>query len=166
MTKEDKTAIKKRFGLAIKQRRQELGISQEELIAVVERREISESIQDLLEQQTREPDRLILYDFLKGKLQIEEVKVAISLKTSNRPDRRYQPLFEAAMIKAMSYVLQQTWQYYMVASELTAADRTIFRTAIAPHSLAIEQSSNLVDGTYLYNRKQDLLPLIQSVIQQ
>jgi len=136
------------------------------IIAVVERREISESIKALLEQQAREPDKLILYNFLRGKLQIEEVKVAISLKTSNRPDRRYQPLFEAAMIKAMSYVLQQTWQYYMVASALTTADRTIFSTAIAPHSLAIEQSSNLVDGTYLYNRKQDLLPLVQSAIKQ
>lgn len=134
------------------------------IIAAVENREISGSMQTLLEQQAREPDSLALYNFLKGKLQLEEVKVAVSLKTSNRPDRRYQPLFEAAMIKAMRHLLQQNWQYYMVASELTPADRTIFSTAVAPHSLALEQSSKLVDGTYLYNRKKDLLPLVQAAI--
>jgi len=53
---------------------------------------------------------LALYNFLKGKLQLEQVKAAASLKSSNRPDRRYQPLFEAAMIKAMGYVLHQNWQ--------------------------------------------------------
>jgi hypothetical protein len=136
------------------------------IIAVVENKEISASIPFLLEKQAREPDSLALYNFLKGKLQLEEVKVAVSLKTSNRPDRRYQPLFEAAMIKAMRYALQQNWQYYMVASELTTADRIIFSTAVAPHSIALEQSSRLVDGTYLYNRKKDLVPLVQAAIQQ
>lgn len=136
------------------------------IIAVIENREISGSIQSLLEKQAREPDSLIMYNFLKGKLQAEEVKVAASLKTSNRPDRRYQPLFEAAMIKAMSHLLQQNWQYYMVASELTPADRTIFSTAISPHSLAMEENSNLVDGTYLYSRKKDLVPLVQAAIRQ
>ncbi|MEQ8466791.1 Cfr10I/Bse634I family restriction endonuclease [Coleofasciculus sp. E1-EBD-02] len=89
-----------------------------------------------------------------------------ALKTSNRPDRRYQPLFEAAMIKAMRYILQQNWKYYMVASELSDADQTIFSTAIAPHGIAIEQDSRLVDGTYLYNYKLDLVPLVESAIQE
>jgi hypothetical protein len=136
------------------------------ILAVIKNREISESIPSLLQKQAREPDRLILYNFLKGKLEVEEVKAAVSLKTSNRPDRRYQPLFEAAMIKAMTYVLQQNWQYYMVTSELSSTDRTIFSTAISPHSLAMEQNSNLVDATYLYNRKKDLVPLVQAAIQQ
>ncbi len=136
------------------------------IIAVVENVEISKSIQSLLEKQAREPDSFLIYNFLKGKLKVEEVKVAVSLKTSNRPDRRYQPLFEAAMIKAMKYVLQQNWKYYMVASELTLADKTIFDTAIAPHSLALEQNSRLVDNTYRYNRKEDLVPLVKSAILQ
>ena len=51
------------------------------------------------------------------------------------------------MIKAMGYVLHQNWQYYMVASELTSADRTIFTTAVAPHGIALEQNFKLVDGT-------------------
>ena len=136
------------------------------IIAVVENVEISKSIQSLLEKQAREPDSFLMYNFLKGKLKVEEVKVAVSLKTSNRPDRRYQPLFEAAMIKAMKYVLQQNWKYYMVASELTPADKTIFDTAIAPHSLALEQNYRIVDNTYRYNRKEDLVPLVKSAILQ
>jgi hypothetical protein len=135
------------------------------IVTLFQNKETSVSIQSLLETQAREPDSILLYKTLKGKLRIEEVKAAVSLKTSNRPDRRYQPLFEAAMIKAMNYALQQNWKYYMVASELTLADKTIFSTAIAPHSIAVEQNSMLVDGTYLYNRKEDLIPLIEAAIQ-
>ncbi|MFP4121556.1 Cfr10I/Bse634I family restriction endonuclease [Coleofasciculus sp.] len=43
---------------------------------------------------------------------------------------------------------------------------TIFSTAIAPHGIAIEQDSRLVDGTYLYNCKLDLVPLVESAIQE
>lgn len=136
------------------------------IIAVFNKDEISRAVQPLLEQQVKTPDSLALYDFFKGKLQAENVKAVASLKTSNRPDRRYQPLFEAAMVKAMGYVLQQNWRYYMVASELSSADRTIFSTAVAPHGIALKQNFHLVDGTYLYNRKADLVPLIQAAIQQ
>ncbi|MEQ8970583.1 MAG: Cfr10I/Bse634I family restriction endonuclease [Coleofasciculus sp. C1-SOL-03] len=136
------------------------------IIAVINDRQISVVVRSLLEKQIRQPDSLEIYSFLQGKLNVEEVKAVISLKTSNRPDRRYQPLFEAAMIKAMIYVLQQNWKYYMVASELTSADRTIFSTAIAPHGIAIEQDYQLVDGTYLYNRKLDLVSLVESAIHE
>jgi hypothetical protein len=136
------------------------------IIAVLENKENSAFVQPLLEQQARDPDSLAMYNLFKGKLRIEEVKAAISLKTSNRPDRRYQPLFEAAMIKAMGHLLQQSWQYYMVASELTSADRTIFSTGIAPHGVALEQNFKLVDGTYPYTRKADLVPLVAAAIKQ
>jgi hypothetical protein len=136
------------------------------IIVVLGNSDVATSIHDLLEQQVKIPDSLGLYNFLKGKLQLEQVKAAASLKTSNRPDRRYQPLFEAAMIKAMGYVLHQNWQYYMVSSELSSADMTIFRTAVAPHSIALEQNFKLVDGTYLYTRKTDLIHLLESAILQ
>lgn len=54
----------------------------------------------------------------------------------------------------------------MVASELTSADRTIFPTAVDPPSIALEQNFKLVDGTYLYARKSDLIPLVESAITQ
>jgi hypothetical protein len=136
------------------------------IIVVLGKSDVATSIHPLLKKQVKNPESLALYKFFKGKLQLEQVKAAASLKTSNRPDRRYQPLFEAAMIKAMGYVLHQNWQYYMVASELTSADRTIFTTAVAPHSIALEQNFKLVDGTYLYARKTDLKPLVESAITQ
>ncbi len=135
------------------------------IITVLENESISASVQSLLERQAKEPGSLGLYNFLKGKLHLKDVKAAASLKTSNRPDRRYQPLFEAAMIKSMGYVLEQDWQYYMIASDLSSADRTIFNTAIAPHGVALQQNFKLVDGTYLYSRKKDLLPLIRVTTQ-
>lgn len=130
------------------------------IIAVLKSVDMARYIQPLLQQQAVNPDSLEIYKLLKGKLQIEEFKAAVSLKTSNRPDRRYQPLFEAAMIKAMAYVLQQKWRYYMVAGELTNADRIIFNSAVAPHGVALQQNYQLVDGTYPYTRKADLVPLI------
>lgn len=59
------------------------------IIVVIENQVIAPIINSLLQQQTIEPDSLVLYNFVKGKLHIEEVKAAVSLKTSNRPDRRY-----------------------------------------------------------------------------
>jgi hypothetical protein len=43
----------------------------------------------LLKQQVKNPESLDLYNFFKGKLQLEQVKAAASLKISNRSDRRY-----------------------------------------------------------------------------
>ncbi|MFM2063475.1 MAG: hypothetical protein RLZZ507_3145 [Cyanobacteriota bacterium] len=136
------------------------------IIIVLENSPYSELVNLLLQEQAKDPDSLCLYKFLKGKLHIEDIKAAVSLKTSNRPDRRYQPLFEAAMIKAMSYILNQSWKYYMVVSDLTPADETIFSSAIAPHGVALEENFNLVDATYLYARKADLLSLVIEAIQK
>lgn len=138
--------------------------SHDYIIVMIENQVIAPIINSLLQQHSINPDSLVLYNFLKGKLHIEEVKAAVSLKTSNRPDRRYQPLFEAAMIKAIAYVLQQNCKYYMVVSELTPADRKIFSTAIAPHGVALEQTFHLVDGTYPYIIKADLMPLVAAAI--
>ena len=136
------------------------------IIVVLDQGDIAVSVQSLLAQQATTPDSLEIYKFLKGKLKLQQVKAVFSLKTSNRPDRRYQPLFEAAIIKAMGYVLNQNWQYYMVASELSSADMTIFEKAVAPHSIALQQNFKLVDHTYLYTRKRDLVNLIESAIKQ
>ncbi|HBE21047.1 MAG TPA: deoxyribose-phosphate aldolase [Cyanobacteria bacterium UBA11149] len=136
------------------------------IIVVLSHGDIATSIYPLLEEQVRTPDSLALYNYFKGKLRGEDLKAVASLKTSNRPDRRYQPLFEAATIKAMGYALQQNWRYYMVVSELTTADITIFNTAIAPHGIALEQDFKLVDGTYKYNKKDDLVSLVEAAIHE
>lgn len=43
-----------------------------------------------------------LYEYLKGKCKPADVKSFISIKTSNRPDRRYQILYEATITKYAS----------------------------------------------------------------
>jgi hypothetical protein len=134
------------------------------IICVLKNKEDYISIQPILEQQAREPNSSTLYDFLKGKLQLEEFKAAVSLKTSNRPDRRYQPLFEAATLKAMGYALQHNWQYYIVASVLSPTDSTIFSTAIAPHSIALEQNVKLIDDICQVTSKEDLVRLLEAAL--
>lgn len=133
------------------------------IIAVI-RQEFISSIQPLLQHQAEDPDNLEIYQFLERKLKPDNIKAIISLKTSNRSDRRYQPLFEAAMLKAISYALNQNWKYYMVSSELSSADETIFETAIAPHGLVLGKNFKLVDGTYNFTQKKDLVNLVEEAI--
>ena len=68
------------------------------------------------------------------------------------------------MLKAISYTLHQNWKYYMVSSELSSADNTIFETAIAPHSLVLGKNLKLVDGTYNFTQKEDLLKFVKEAI--
>ncbi|CCQ54389.1 MAG: Cfr10I/Bse634I family restriction endonuclease [Crocosphaera sp.] len=133
------------------------------IIAVIPQKFIP-SIQPLLQHQAENPDNLEIYQFLESKLKPNNIKAIISLKTSNRSDRRYQPLFEAAMLKAISYTLHQNWKYYMVSSELSSADNTIFETAIAPHGLVLGKNLKLVDGTYNFTQKEDLLKFVKEAI--
>lgn len=135
------------------------------IVALIEDESLVPTIQRSLSQQSRDPSNLELYQLLKGKLRAREVKAVISLKTSNRPDRRYQPSFEAATIKAIGYATAQNWRYYMVVSELTPADRGLFEQAIAPHGIAVGLESKLVDGLFSYERKSELLPLVQAALE-
>jgi hypothetical protein len=55
------------------------------IIVLLGKSDVTTSINPLLEQQVKNPESLALYNFFKGKLQLEQVKAAASLKTSNRP---------------------------------------------------------------------------------
>lgn len=134
------------------------------VIAVIDNHNIILKVQELMSQQCQDPGDLSLYNLLKGKLKAKEIKAVISLKTSNRSDRRYQPSFEASVIKAISYAARQDWKYYMVTNELTRADKRLFELAIAPHSIAIGQSNRLIDGVFIYQNKQDLIDIVNSVV--
>jgi Cfr10I/Bse634I restriction endonuclease len=123
-----------------------------------------DSLQSLMQIQARNPGSLELYKLLRGTLKAHELKAVVSLKTSNRPDRRYQPAFEAAMIKSISHAAKQGWKYYMVISEVSPADQFLFENAISPHSIALGEETSLVDGVYSYRRKSDLLGLITAIL--
>ena len=136
------------------------------IIATIESSKITSDLQAILKKQTQEIDSLDIYSCLKGKLKVEDIKAVVSLKTSYRGDRRYQPLFEAAVIKAMSYISQQTWKYYVVASRVSPADETLFSKAISPHGIVLgNKNLKLVDQTYTYNCKQDLVPLVKNSLE-
>lgn len=133
-------------------------------IALINDIELFAPVQNLMREQSKNPGNLGLYNLLKGKLKTSEVKAVVSLKTSNRPDRRYQPSFEAVMIKTLAHVLELNWKYYMVTSKLTPADKTLFEHMIAPHSIVTKQYANLVNAIYVYQRKADLVPLVEAAI--
>lgn len=134
------------------------------VIALIENIQLNQDVKFLLEEQSCKPDSFSLYELLQGKLRIDNLKAVVSLKTSNRPDRRYQPMFEAAMIKAISFLLEQEWQYHMVTSQLSPSDENIFSKVISPHGIALQQGIKLVDGTYTYNRKSDLVLLVNKAL--
>ena len=142
--------------------RRRIFLSSPDYVVVTSTDLLSQSmIKTLLENQARDPGSFGLYNFFENKLLAKDLKAAISLKTSNRPDRRYQPLFEAAMIKAMGAASNQNWKYFMVSSQLSPADLRLFGAIVPPHSLLLDIDLKLVDATYLYSYKSDLIPLMR-----
>lgn len=135
------------------------------IVATIPNINISNQVRNLMTIQIEHPESLELFNLLKGKLEFENVKSVISLKTSNRSDRRYQPSFEAAMIKAIGHFIGAKWKYYMVTGELRPADRVLFENVISPHSIALGTHENLVDGIFVYQRKSDLITLVEAAIQ-
>ncbi|MCV3213232.1 Cfr10I/Bse634I family restriction endonuclease [Plectonema radiosum NIES-515] len=66
----------------------------------------------------------------------------------------------------LGWIRNETIKAFTAKYLLPSADRTIFNTAIAPHGVALEQNFKLVDGTYPYTRKADLVPLVAAAIKQ
>ncbi len=131
------------------------------IVVLLERNRLSE-IQPLLERQARRPNVNVIYRYLRGTLDPHELKAAISVKTEYRPDRRYQPLFEATLVKQLGYVGKQNWKFYMVSSKETGADTSLFDRVTTPDAYAHDYK--LVDGSFLFLRKADLIRIIESAI--
>jgi len=135
------------------------------IVAVIDEEEYIPDIQYLLNQQKNEPESLALFNYVKGKLKARQIKAAISIKTENRPDRLYQPSFEAAMIKAIASRSNQNWKYYMIAGLIKPVELYLFGKAIAPHSISIDLETRLVDQTFTYQTKDDLAHLIEKALE-
>ena len=87
------------------------------------------------------------------------------MKVSNRPDCRYQALYETAMIKAISYTSGQIWKYYMITAEdFSNSDKRIFKQGIAPHGIALNIDLKSVDNMYSDYKQQDLINLVEDAI--
>lgn len=122
-------------------------------------------VQALLREQARRPHIELAYAWLiREGLDPHEVKAAISVKTEYRPDRRYQPLFEADLVKQLGRATGQNWKFYMVSGRETSSDTSLFERITTPD--AYENNYKLVDGSFIFLRKADLIPLVESAIQE
>lgn len=131
------------------------------IIASLKRDRLNE-VQVLLSDQARRPNEELIYARLRERLNANEVKAAVSVKTEYRPDRRYQPLFEADLVKQLARATRQNWRFYMVSSKETSSDTSIFERITTPD--AYENKYKLVDGSFLFLRKADLIPLVEAAI--
>ncbi|QCS48281.1 hypothetical protein FEK30_01870 [Picosynechococcus sp. PCC 11901] len=126
-------------------------------------------IDSLLKKQEKAPYESSLYKKIEGTIQSSNVRSIASLKTSYRPDRRYQPLFETAMLKAITYGLEQNWRYYMIASKVSKSDEILFENLISPHGIVLKYldikntQSRFVDNTYIYSDKKSLLEIFSEL---
>jgi disulfide oxidoreductase YuzD len=138
------------------------------VLSILDDKGLFNQIEPLLNQQAKEAKSLgtEIYQLLEGKLKAKEVKAALSVKISYRPDRRYQPLYETAMIKAIGYACNQMWKYYMITAEKASpSDLKIFTKGIAPHGIAIQKEElRSVDQVYSCSNKQDLLKLVKDAL--
>lgn len=131
------------------------------VIASLER-DCLEEVQSLLSLQMQKPDSKGMYNYLEETMSGSEIKAAVSVKTEYRPDRRYQPLFEANLVKQIGYATGHNWKFYMVASRETSADTSLFDRVTTPH--ASEVGYKLVDRSFIFLRKADLIPLVEDAI--
>jgi hypothetical protein len=85
-----------------------------------------------------------LYKAIKNNCQPDRVKGFISLKTSNRPDRRYQILVEANVTKfASKYIHPPDRQLrYDIIGKSTASDAEVFKAPLMS-TLPLEIGSNI-----------------------
>jgi hypothetical protein len=131
------------------------------IVAVLEDESL-DGIQELLRVQARRPSDYVIYRQLAKTLNPSEVKGAISVKTEYRPDRRYQPLFEADLVKQLARATNQNWKFYMVSSKETSSDTSLFDRITTPD--AYENNYKLVDRSFIFLRKADLAPLVEDAI--
>lgn len=137
------------------------------ILSVLDDKGLFNQIQPFLNQQANEAKSLgtEIYKLLQGQLKAKEVKAVLSVKISNRPDRRYQALYETAMIKAIGYACNQIWKYYMITAEQASpSDLKIFTQGIAPHGIALNEDLRSVDQVYSCSNKQDLLKLVENAL--
>jgi Cfr10I/Bse634I restriction endonuclease len=104
-----------------------------------------------------------LYKEIKNKCSPDRVKGFISLKASNRPDRRYQIVWEANVTKLMhSYIHQsnQKLRYDVISEESNSSDKEVFcnplmptipltTTNISAVERAIDSEINITSGSQL-----------------
>lgn len=110
-------------------------------------------------------DRLAkAYQDLRGQLDFRNILFCIGTKTSTRADRRYQLIHEASVVKALVAHLQvRCWyphhsvRYYVMATDLTDADREVFRTA-ATHSITdvFAQPVRAIDDVFPVTTVEDI----------
>jgi hypothetical protein len=134
------------------------------IVSVIHNNDLIQTVRELMESQISQPGSTAMFKYLQNQLDFAEVRAAISFKTSNRPDRRYQPSFEAAMIKALGQHIGQPWKYYMVTNEFNQADALLFGHLITPTSVISSHNTKLVDDFLVYQRKEDLVPLLEAAI--
>lgn len=104
-----------------------------------------------------------LYKEIKNKCSHDRVKGFISLKASNRPDRRYQIVWEANVTKLVgSYIHQpnQKLRYDVISEESNSSDKEVFcnplmptiqllATDISAVERAIDSEVNITSGNQL-----------------
>ena len=107
---------------------------------------------------------LKLFEYLKNKCQPSDVKSFISIKTSNRPDRRYQILYEAMITKyASRYIHQVAYPLrFDVIGESNKEDTDVLSAPdllSLPHAFSNTDITNvkqLIDSDERIANKEDL----------
>jgi hypothetical protein len=115
------------------------------------------------------------YQKLQGRCAADSVPFVLTVKTSVRPDRRYQIVHEANVVKSLvAHLAGRFWQqdlytafYAMVASNVSAADRNALRNP-ATHTLVQVNWTPvpLVDEVYQIDTVQGVKDIIKKLLEK
>ena len=125
------------------------------------------------EESTKELD--IAYQKLIGRCSADSVPFVLTVKTSVRPDRRYQIVHEANVVKSLvAHLAGRFWQqdlytafYAMIASNVSDSDRSALRNP-ATHTLVQVNWTPvpLVDEVYQIDSVEDVQEIIRGLLEK
>ena len=92
-----------------------------------------------------------------GKVSLDQLNSILSIKTSARPDRRYQPVYESNMIKALLEKLGISVKFIVISTEENAANEKVYASPSIKSILCDdEELIPSIDKSFVVKRVSDI----------
>lgn len=100
-----------------------------------------------------------------GNVNMDDVISFISIKTSARPDRRYQQIYEANLVKALFHRFEKQIDFISINMEHTKRNKEIYNSSSIISILEdIDDFSPAIDQTFVMKESSDVMEVINYIV--
>lgn len=100
-----------------------------------------------------------------GNINMDDVISFISIKTSARPDRRYQQIYEANLIKALFYRFDKVINFISINMEHTVRNEEVYSSSSIISILKDDDEfSPAIDKAFVMNHSSDVVAVVNYII--